>query len=520
MRKKLLISIMVIGLISMVFGLGTTAIYNDSEYSSANVEAGTIDISINDQNPWNKYFEIDISSEEVGWANVSIFNEGTNPSRIYKKINLNGSIIQKVPHALSYIVFDFTCNNDLAVINPEDGDLYQVDREIWGDGSYQASYNVEVPAGKLPPTNMHFKNLSSVKFEANGDGLGEDGFVEKDSFTIILDDKCENVTVFTKAATKIANSTFNSIGTELTDSIGFTVRFDNVTDNGNGTYNHTFYVTSGEIIQGDELGNNIDYSLITEINNDENVIYNQNVTVSDVKGTWMDLGVLDSGEWMDVSQDYHLNISEMNEFQDAILDLKIIFMARQINNPYNESVEFEENYFYDIENSNGTIRINSSQDSNNPINSNGNEPGDDESSNKPNLSSSEERNLDLSSADVKDSVKIDCIINPFDEDLYLDGEVEVGIYGSSNFNSSKIDIDRVKLGTPGVLNDDGGVLTISSDIFFEDINKDGINDAILRFPIEGTGFEDGKNLGKIIGITKENIGYFGSNNVILTSNNE
>ena len=503
-NRKFLVSFILLGLVSMVFSLGTSTIYSDIEYSRATLESGTIDISVDDQNPWDDFFEVDLSQDNVGWANVTIVNNGMNPTKIYKTISFNGTVRYEVQHALSYIVFDFNCQDnglDHTVLNPESEDYYIVNRDSLNNDSYQVNYMVEVPAGRLPPTGVHLSKDSSIKFESTDFGLGEEGAIETDEFNIILNDICENVTVYSKAATEIANLTFDIAGSEMIDSLGFTVRFANITENEDGTYNHTFYVTSGGILQSDEWGQFIDYSLTSEINDNIRMIYDRNVTISEIKDSWMYLGMIDSGDWMEVSQGYHLNDSDIFEDQLREFNISIGFMATQINDYFNGS-SFESGYFHDFESSEGLIKLGSA-------NLNGKE-NENSKNNNSNQSLSTIRSFDLYLEDYERVEELELIVNPFDNVLNLDNEVEVVLLGSKSFDSKGVDGDMVMLGVPDMINDLEGVLPIDSRPIIEDVNEDGFEDVILRFPVNGTGFKVGENVAKIVGITENKIAYYGS----------
>ncbi|WGI17120.1 TasA family protein [Methanonatronarchaeum sp. AMET-Sl] len=89
--KKALFSVLLIGLIGVAAGAGTFAYFSDTEMAEGNtLTAGTIDIAINDQNPWTETFHFDDMKpcEETKYANVTITNEGTNEAKIFKQIDV------------------------------------------------------------------------------------------------------------------------------------------------------------------------------------------------------------------------------------------------------------------------------------------------------------------------------------------------------------------------------------------------------------------------------------------------
>jgi len=86
--KKIIISLAVIGVVSAVVIGGTIAYFSDTETSTGNTfTAGTIDIAIDDENPWTKKYDIgDLKPGETGYINFDITNEGTNPVNISKTL--------------------------------------------------------------------------------------------------------------------------------------------------------------------------------------------------------------------------------------------------------------------------------------------------------------------------------------------------------------------------------------------------------------------------------------------------
>ena len=90
MNKKIALSMLTIGVtLTMVVG-ATTALFSDTETSSGNTfSAGTIDISVDTENPWQGagHFTIaDMKPSEVHYKEVTLKNEGSNTADIWKKI--------------------------------------------------------------------------------------------------------------------------------------------------------------------------------------------------------------------------------------------------------------------------------------------------------------------------------------------------------------------------------------------------------------------------------------------------
>ncbi len=93
-NKGFLASLMIIGLISAMAGYGTLAFFSDVESAEDNtLQAGTIDIAIDNENPWMSSFTLeDMKPSEMyqQWTNVTIKNVGTNDAIVCKMINITG----------------------------------------------------------------------------------------------------------------------------------------------------------------------------------------------------------------------------------------------------------------------------------------------------------------------------------------------------------------------------------------------------------------------------------------------
>jgi len=89
--KKILLSLSTIAAVAALAVVGTTAYFTDEEKSTGNTfTAGTIDIAVNDQNPWNQnahYVFEDMKPSQVEYSNFTIKNVGTNPANVWKKID-------------------------------------------------------------------------------------------------------------------------------------------------------------------------------------------------------------------------------------------------------------------------------------------------------------------------------------------------------------------------------------------------------------------------------------------------
>ena len=84
-------------MITMGLGAGTLAYFSDTEAAVDNTfTAGTIDISVDGQNPWTNTYKVrvdgdcsdapDLKPSQVGYIRFPVENVGTNPLDLYKKV--------------------------------------------------------------------------------------------------------------------------------------------------------------------------------------------------------------------------------------------------------------------------------------------------------------------------------------------------------------------------------------------------------------------------------------------------
>ncbi len=88
--KRILVSMLTIAIVAVV-GFGVTrAFFSDTETSTGNtITAGSIDISVDDENPWiaSQKDEIaDMKPSYVRWTRHEVKNVGTNPAKLWKHI--------------------------------------------------------------------------------------------------------------------------------------------------------------------------------------------------------------------------------------------------------------------------------------------------------------------------------------------------------------------------------------------------------------------------------------------------
>src|SRR3990167_4670038 len=88
--KRILVSLLTIAIVAVVGFAVTRAFFSDTETSSGNtITAGTIDISVDDQNPWSTQQpgEIkDMKPSYVRWTKHVVKNVGENPLKLWKHV--------------------------------------------------------------------------------------------------------------------------------------------------------------------------------------------------------------------------------------------------------------------------------------------------------------------------------------------------------------------------------------------------------------------------------------------------
>jgi len=87
--KRILLSLITIGIVSAgVFG-ATKAFFTDTEKSVGNTfSAGTIDIGVGDENVWTKNFQMgEMKPSQTDYIDFVVRNLGTNPVNVFKKLD-------------------------------------------------------------------------------------------------------------------------------------------------------------------------------------------------------------------------------------------------------------------------------------------------------------------------------------------------------------------------------------------------------------------------------------------------
>jgi len=83
--RKILVSILSIGIILALLGVGTLSYFSDSETASATVTAGIINLQVDGSDTWSGTYHIDdIKPCRVKYINLTLhLEENTNPARIW-----------------------------------------------------------------------------------------------------------------------------------------------------------------------------------------------------------------------------------------------------------------------------------------------------------------------------------------------------------------------------------------------------------------------------------------------------
>jgi len=146
--KKIIISLAVIGVVAAIVIGGTVAYFSDTETSEGNTfSAGTIDISIDDENPWTETYNLgDLKPSETAYINFRINNVGQNPVNISKKlynIEGNGGIVQ-----------EYDCGGNIGMVSSEpecdaERKLEYREDDIQKVITYDLSVEVYTGGGKL-----------------------------------------------------------------------------------------------------------------------------------------------------------------------------------------------------------------------------------------------------------------------------------------------------------------------------------------------------------------------------------
>jgi len=87
--KKILLSLGMIAAVAVIVFGATRAFFSDTEKSVGNTfELGTIDISVDGENPWKKVWQNYLDKpSQTNYMNFTVKNVGTNEARVWKKLD-------------------------------------------------------------------------------------------------------------------------------------------------------------------------------------------------------------------------------------------------------------------------------------------------------------------------------------------------------------------------------------------------------------------------------------------------
>ncbi len=87
-KKTIILFLVIVVLVSpLIISEGLGYFSEDKEKAYGYLEAGTIDINVNEENPWISSIVLNMIDKEISSTNT-VFNEGTNPVRLYEEIEI------------------------------------------------------------------------------------------------------------------------------------------------------------------------------------------------------------------------------------------------------------------------------------------------------------------------------------------------------------------------------------------------------------------------------------------------
>ena len=194
MNKKIVKSVLMIGAVLTMVGGATFAWFSDKEVSSGNIlAAGTIDIAVDDENPWIKTYDDtlkDMKPSQVRWVEFDIKNVGGNPAVIWKHLKVTGTSTGKEsePECTDQGgIWDSTNEKcDWPSGKSDKNDIYNVityDMEVDGDVLINGDWHVKmgeieslwVPLGRLNAGDtMTVKQSYHIQDDAGNEYQGDD----------------------------------------------------------------------------------------------------------------------------------------------------------------------------------------------------------------------------------------------------------------------------------------------------------------------------------------------------------
>jgi predicted ribosomally synthesized peptide with SipW-like signal peptide len=148
MNKKIIASLVTILVVGAAAIGGTIAYFSDVEVSTGNTfTAGTIDIAVDNENPWvssGDYTFADMKPGQIEYSNFTIKNVGTNPVNVVKKVALDSTFTEtekengvNEPECVKYggTWSGSACTGGTAVNNLEAVIKYDLSVKVYADDS-------------------------------------------------------------------------------------------------------------------------------------------------------------------------------------------------------------------------------------------------------------------------------------------------------------------------------------------------------------------------------------------------
>jgi len=154
--KRILAGLLTIAVVAVVGVVVTRAYFSDTETSRGNtVTAGTIDISVDGQNPWTNTYSSALADMKPGMVrevSYVVKNVGANPVVVWKQIQVTntGTGTVTVPECTTQLgVWDVSANACNFLGNPDKNDLYNVityDMKVGSTVLIDSAWNITMGA--------------------------------------------------------------------------------------------------------------------------------------------------------------------------------------------------------------------------------------------------------------------------------------------------------------------------------------------------------------------------------------
>lgn len=191
MNTKIIASLAMILVVGAVATAGTIAYFSDEEVSTGNTfTAGTIDIAVNSENPWNQdaaYVFDNLEPSQSKDINVTLKNVGTNPVVIWKKVtvvSIEGGVLSEpecfAEGGTAYDATTTACTGNTAVNDIDNQFVYSM--KIGGTDNIKKDWGVKVsdinnlwiPLGRLSSgselavdQNYYFNELAGNVYQGD-----------------------------------------------------------------------------------------------------------------------------------------------------------------------------------------------------------------------------------------------------------------------------------------------------------------------------------------------------------------